>query len=1405
MQATGWRRASLPNESEEVYCNRYFLDHPDMVIGTLGQGRGMYANHELTVSFPDDYEQRLSEAITRLPTGIFIPRDSALPPPPAQPHDVLAISEISRTLPPGSLFLNDDGHICQVMGKAGAAENLIRNGKPVHALSGVVGPRLAGLIRLRDAARDVLDTQREGGSDHEKGAARDRLNRCYDQFVEQWGPINHTRITYRDDGSTVRRQPNLVGFKDDPDCYLVIALEEYDEEQDMATKMPIMERDVIGPAPEVDTVDSALDGLLVCLNECGTVDINRICQLYDASSDEVIDELGTHIYYDPVQETYVTAEDYLSGNVRDKLRFARECSDDLDMTANIAALEAAQPAPVPPGDIDVQLGAVWIPSDIVRDFVADLLDCNASDITVTRVDKEALWHVQAPPWIKSKVDSTSTYGTQDRSALSLINDALNMRVPTVTRTVNIDGQERQVPDQEATLAAREKQKAIKGAFRQWLFADPGRTDRLSDHYNQQFNTTRLRSYDGSHLTFPGMNPAITLHDHQKDAIWRVMASRNTMLAHAVGAGKTFEMVASGIKMKQAGLVRKPLYVVPNHMLEQFSREFYLLYPDAKLLVASKDDLKKDKRKLFTAKAASGEWDGIIMTHSSFERIGMSPDFQAEFIKQQIDEYEQLLLDVKGDSESKRMIKQIEKKKESWENRLDELMNADKKDVGLSFEDLGVDHLFVDEAHLFKNLETPTKMDRVAGVQTQGSLRAFDLFMKTRYLDCHGHGTTFATGTPVSNSMVELYTMTRFLAPELLEDRGISHFDGWASNFGEIVDSIELSPDAKSLRENRRFAKFVNLPELLQIFHSFADVKTADMLDLKRPDLRGGEATIIASPMTDYQKRIQESLVGRYEKIRSGQVDPRVDNALKITTDGRKLALDARLVLPHLPDYEGKLDALADSVADIWQESQEDRSTQLIFCDLGVGNKDGQFSAYDAIIRKLTERGIPAPEIANIGDYKTDRKKAQLFKQVRDGDVRILLGSTAKMGTGTNVQKRLIALHHVDAPWKPAEVEQREGRILRQGNEHDEVDIFRYVTEGSFDAYMWQTLQTKAEFINQIMKGDMSIRRIEDMDEQALSYAEVKAIASGNPAVLTLAKMDMESQRLTQLARAHENEQYSIRQRIRTLEDSDLPQLTRRIARIDADIATLETHSSDSPELIVEGEIINDEKTAQEKLREAVEVSWEQQAFLLSTAPRGTQQRVRLGSYGGLDIRLTLEKGDSLRGRLSLVGKYNVSRSLRGPGSDRLLSYLHELADTLPAHRDEDAEALSDMEARRDALQPRLGLSFDQQDRLDRLQAMKSELQSLLQMDTAVAPVRTDEPDEGSEPDARADMPPSDDEKAARITALVDAFDNLMQTERDPITAIIPDVVSSPPAQTEEPGYWTEFATAQAQRDIQVAA
>ena len=873
-------------------------------------------------------------------------------------------------------------------------------------------------------------------------------------------------------------------------------------------------------------------------------------------------------------------------------------------------------------------------------FAAELFGVQPSDIPIGHLMRDAVWSVEAGHAATASVAATAEYGTPRANGTWLLDLALNLKTPVIYDTIDGPSGEQRVVNHEDTLAAREKQKLIKERFKSWVFADPERTERLVRLYNDTYNNLRPRLFDGRHLDFPGMSQGIRLNDHQADAVWRGMSSGNTLLAHVVGAGKTFTMAATGMKMKQAGLVRKPMYVVPNHMLEQFAREFMQLYPNAKLLVASKDDLARDRRKLLTAKIAGGEWDGIVITHSSFERIGMSRDYQERFLRDQIEEYDQLLRDSAG-TPSRNIIKTIEKQKARREERLKDLLAEDKKDDGLVFDELGVDHVFIDEAHYFKNLETPTKMDRVAGIQTGGSERAFDLYMKARYLgEKHpGHGVTFATGTPISNTMMELYTMQRFLDPEGLRSRGIEHFDGWAATFGEVVDTMEISPDGASLRPRSRFAKFTNLPELQTMFRAFADVQTAEMLNLPRPKLEGGKAQVVACPMSDEQADLQQKLVDRYERLRKEKVDPREDNALAITTDGRKLALDARLLSAEAGDFpESKINVMADRVAAIWEKTTPTRGTQMIFCDMGVNPTQWGYGAYDEIVGKLIERGIPREQIASVGDADSDAKKQSLFERVRQGSVRVLIGSTAKMGTGTNVQKRLVALHHLDAPWKPAEVEQREGRILRQGNGNEEVAIYRYVTQGSFDAYMWQALETKARFISQVITGDNAARRAEDIGGQELSYAEVKAIASGNPAVLTLAEADAELQRLAILRKNHADEQFLARRSLTRPAGDDQPASGSRLEQLEADRATLATHRDD-PLTIGSRAIARDDELAALGKR-------------LDTLPDSVREsrKISLGRYRGLDFGLVLHASGAADAYLegATIRHGMLSRDHRGP-------------------------------------------------------------------------------------------------------------------------------------------------------------
>jgi len=1052
--------APLAIEGMDIPINRYFLNHPEMVLGTWTRKDTLYGGEGYSVTGNGDLSGKLKEAIQRLPqfaagqasTTLEAPALAFTPPPP------------ERHISEGSFFVGTDRVVHQSRGGQGVP--VVYGGKTLKSDGTLIGKRLSALVGLRDHARRVLQSQNEGWPENNRDEARQELGRAYDQFVATYGPINKTTFGETSDGSMIRRMPNLVKFKEDPDAMLVMSLEDYDEVSGKATKAAIMTKDVVGKTPPITHVRSAEEGLLVSLNQRGTVDLPFIGTLYGKTKAEIVAELADLIYPDPVSRTWQTADAYLSGNVREKLAAADRAGPQY--ARNVTALKSVQPEDVLPGDIDANLGAPWIPERDVQAFAADLFKVDPSSVPVAHLKKDAVWSMDTDYAAKQSVAATSEFGTSRANGTWLLELALNMKSPTIYDTIQNGDREERVVNQEDTMAAREKQKLIKERFRSWVFTEPDRTERLVRLYNDTYNNLRPRLFDGSHLDFPGMNQALTLRPHQNDAVWRGMSSGNTLLAHVVGAGKTFTMAATGMKMKQAGLIKKPMYVGPNHLLEQFSREFMQLYPNAKLLVAAKEDLTRDRRKFLTAKMASGEWDGIIVTHSSFERIGMSRDYQEKFLLEQIAEYDALLIEHAGAKGANRnLIKTIEKQKAARCERLKDLLAEEKKDDGLVFDELGVDHVFIDEAHYFKNLETPTKMERVAGIQTGGSERAFDVYMKARYLDEQhaGHGVTFATGTPISNTMVEMYTMQRFLDPEGLRSRGLEHFDAWAATFGEVIDTMEISPDGAGLRPRSRFARFTNLPELQQMFRAFSDVQTAEMLNLPRPRLQGGKPTVVACPMSEEQQALQQELVERYERLRSQKVDPREDNALSITTDGRKLATDARMLSATAPDFpESKVNRLVDNVFANWKQSAATRGTQMIFADMGVNPTPWGYSPYEEIVTKLMAQGIPREQIAAIGDAESDAKKQALFEKVRNGSVRVLIGSTQKMGTGTNVQKRLVALHHLDAPWKPAEVEQRDGRILRQGNENAEVSIYRYVTEGSFDAYMWQALETKARFI-----------------------------------------------------------------------------------------------------------------------------------------------------------------------------------------------------------------------------------------------------------------------------------------------------------------------------------------------------
>jgi N12 class adenine-specific DNA methylase len=1312
--------APLDIEGATVSVNRYFLNHAEMVLGSWSRKDTLYGEG-YSVAGNGELGTQLQQAIGGLPEYAPLQaaitdeaRAPAFTPPPPLPH----ISE-------GSFFLREDRAICQLQN--GETVPVVYGGTALSGCGTMTGKRLAALIGLRDRARCVLQSQNEGWPETHRDDARRELNWAYDRFVFAYGPINKTSFSETRDGHVIRRMPNIVKFREDPDAMLVMSLEDYDEITGKATKASIMKKDVVGKTPPVTHVANAEEGLLVSLNERGQVDLAYISALYGKSEKQVIGELGELIFQDPECMTWQTADAYLSGNVRAKLAAAERAGPAFERNAE--ALRAVQPEDVLPGDIDANLGAPWIPAADIQAFAAELFRVEESSVPLAHLEKDAVWSLDAGYAAKQSVAATSEYGTARANGAWLLELALNMKTPVIYDTINHGDREERVVNQEATLAAREKQKLIKERFRTWVFTDPERTERLVRLYNDTYNNLRPRLFDGSHLDYPGMNQTIRLRPHQNDAVWRGMSSGNTLLAHVVGAGKTYTMAATGMKMKQAGLIKKPMYVVPNHLLEQFAREFMQLYPNARLLVAGKEDLTRDRRKYLTAKIASGEWDGIIVTHSSFERIGMSRGYQERFLLEQIAEYDELLREhASARGANRNLIKNIEKAKAARVERLKDLLAEDKKDDGLVFDELGADHIFVDEAQYYKNLETPTKMERVAGIQTGGSERAFDVYMKAQYLHQQhaGHGVAFATGTPISNTMVEMFTMQRFLDPDGLRSRGLEHFDAWAATFGEVIETMEISPDGASLRPRSRFARFTNLPELQQMFRAFADVQTAEMLDLPRPRLESGKPIVIACPMSEEQHALQQKLVERYERLRSAKVDPREDNALAITTDGRKLAIDARMLSAAAPDFAGsKVNALVENVATIWHRTAATRRTQMMFCDMGVHPTPWGYSAYEEVVTKLIALGLPREQIAAVGDADSDAKKQALFEKVRSGQVRVLIGSTQKMGTGTNVQKRLVALHHLDAPWKPAEVEQREGRILRQGNENEEVAVYRYVTTGSFDSYIWQALETKARFIGQVMTGDNAARRAEDIGSQELSYAEVKAIASGNPAVLTLAEADAELQRLNVLKKNHADEQFLARRSVRVLPET-IESLSQRLSDLASDKATAEAHAD---EAITVGKQTVSRQDATDILGQSLaslpERVWE-------------TRRVTLGSYRGLQFGIVFspQSAPDLYLRGATTRQSTLSREHHGARA--ILNALERLAGGYGAECDRIQQDLSVAQAQLRDYQARLGTPFVHEVYLSRLTALRDRLRSGLS---------------GTTPEPGAEGVPPVSDLAAQIKAL----------------------------------------------------
>lgn len=1147
----------LPQQPDQL-INEYFTQHPSMILGDLQVESGRFGSR-LTVKSNSAIDVSLKKAIKSLPDKILSTKHIRIHTKAQENAENLQGCDIPADIQEGAYFLHNG-----IVYRKEHGQGVVLQKRSKTDLA-----RIHAYVKLRAVVKELVDGQLGDATDKEIEALQSQLHQEYDAFYSQFGPINHTNIIeIQSTGAIQRRMKNLRAFRDDPDTYLVASIEDVHEDDDSNytyTKGAIFSRRVIRRAKAPEKTENVADALAISLNEYGYVNLDRISQLYQKPVSVCAQELDERIYKDPKADRWLLAEEYLSGNVRKKFEQAKNAAiHNPDFDRNVNALELVIPEDLKPADITVSLGAPWVPASVVSQFVEEILGHSSCQVEVHHSSYTASWSVKykAAPSAKARTE----WGTSEYSTYELVEKALNFKTPTVYKTIIIDGQDQKVIDEQATVAATVKMREIEREFTGdentlgWVWREEKRAEQLARTYNDLFNSTVARQYDGSHLTFPGLASYINDHNgiprlfnldnHQKDAVWRIVAGGNALIAHCVGAGKTFSMVVGGQELKRLGMVNMPAYAVPNHMLEQFSREYMMAYPGSRILVADKENFTREKRKLFTSRIATGDYDAVIITHSAFGRIGMSVDYQKKFLQAELDELEKVINEHKRDHSP--TVKDLERAKRGLQARIEKLINSSNKDDGLIFEKMGVDYLFVDESHLFKNLSFVTKMERVKGLQNSASQRATDLLMKTRWLQGKNaeRVATFATATPVSNTIAEMFTIQRYLQPKRLTELGISHFDAWSKTFGQVIEDVELAPSGKGLRVVRKFARFRNVPELISAFSEVADFKTREMLDLTVPALKGGEAQVIVAEASDWQKAKIDELAARADALKGRRVEPGADNMLLICSEGRKAALDPRLLDPSLPDDpNSKVNMCVNNVFDIWKKGDETGKAQLIFCDMGVpGSKkrsaimqaandnhgtkgqekdlntndisqDSGFSVYEDIKAKLIAKGVPAQEIAFIHDAKTDHAKALLFAKIRKGLVRVCIGSTEKMGVGSNVQRLLVALHHLDAPWRPTDVSQRDGRIERQGNMNDEIQIFRYVTAGTFDAYMWQTLETKAKFIGQILAGAKGVRNIDDIDSPLPEAEAIKAMATGDSRIIEQAMLNKETTELTHVRNA----------------------------------------------------------------------------------------------------------------------------------------------------------------------------------------------------------------------------------------------------------------------------------------------
>jgi len=1305
--------------------NQYFVDHPEMVLGELITESTQYGREELTVAPIEgtSLADQLAEAVQHI-EGNYTAVEIAAP-------DVADAEAQRKTLPADPTVKNFSYTV--VDGEIYYRENSIMT---QIELSDNAKGRVAGMVELRQIVNELIQQQLNDFPDEDIKASQAKLNAAYDAFTAKYGLINDKK--------------NARLFDDDSSYYLLCSLENLDENKNLKSKADMFTKRTIRPERVVTSVDTPSEALAVSIGEHGKVDLPYMAELLGTPGEyrRITTELSGVIFKDPAADAddpeagWQPADEYLSGNVRNKLRMAQLAAESHpEFKINVEALTKAQPKDLEASEIDIRLGATWLNPAIVQQFMMETFQ------PPYRIRYNNLIQVRYSPFTSEwrignksaagmyDIMSTETYGTHRANAYKILEDTLNLRDCRIYDTIEEDGKERRVLNQKETMLAQQKQQAIKDTFAGWVWQDPQRRNLLVKQYNELFNSTRPREYDGSHIHFVGMNPEINLREHQRNAVAHVLYGGNTLLAHEVGAGKSFEMAASAMESKRLGLCQKSLFVVPNHLTEQWASEFLRLYPNSKLLVTSKKDFEPANRKRFCARIATGDYDAVIIGHSQFEKIPLSAERQARIIEDQIEEIENAIAEAKEQSGEHFTVKQMEKTRKTLEVKLKKLQSTDRKDDVVTFEQLGVDRLFVDESQNYKNLYLYTKMRNVAGLSTSEAQKSSDMFGKCRYLDevTGGRGVIFATGTPISNSMTEMYTLMRYLQYSTLQQKQLTHFDAWASTFGETTTAIELAPEGTGYRARTRFAKFFNLPELMNMFKEAADIKTSDQLHLPVPEAKF--ETVVVKP-SEIQQDMVKSLSERAAEVHSGAVDPSVDNMLKITSDGRKIGLDQRLMNPLTPDDpDSKLNACVDNVLRIWNETKEDNLTQLIFCDMSTPKGDGSFNVYDDIRTKLLAAGVPESEVEFIHNADTEGKKADLFSKVRSGKVRVLLGSTAKMGAGTNVQTLLVAVHHLDVGWRPSDMTQRNGRIIRQGNKNKQVYVYNYVTEGTFDAYLWQTLENKQKFISQIMTSKSPMRSCDDVDEQALSYAEVKALCAGDPRIREKMDLDVQVAKLKVLRSDYQNQKYRLEDKLLKHYPEEIQKAKNRIAALKNDAQIADAHPQDKENfcgMTIKGMVFDEKKAAGERLMLACKEMPNADMMLLGTY-RGFELNIRFDSFKN-------EHQIVLRGELS----YPVPLGDDPRGNIvRLDNAIGNFADRIA---DADA-ALDSLEQQKQAAEVEIAKPFAQEEELQTKSARLAELDALLNMEHQSS--RT-EPEAEEKPDARPSVLAALEEKADKV-------------------------------------------------------